>query len=79
MNEGVLDNPHQGYPESEKTDQHINLKPKQVVGLSDPPQRLMIVCAANHSVDLVLEKLDAISNRVPIVRLGQSMTREDLN
>lgn len=79
MNEGLLDKKHQGYPESERTDKHISLKPKQVLGLSDPPQRIMIVCAANSSVDLVLDKLSSISHKVPIVRLGQSMTREDLN
>lgn len=55
------------------------LKPKQEEGLSDPPQRILIVCAQTHSVDLVLDKLAVIADKVPIVRLGQSMVREDLN
>ena len=50
------------------------------MGLSDPPQRILIVCAQTHSVDLLLDKLASIeSQKVPIVRLGQSMVREDLN
>ena len=39
----------------------------------------MIVCSANHAVDLVLDKLAVIADKVPIVRLGQSMSRDDLN
>ena len=62
-----------------KTDKLVQLKPKQEQGLSDPPQRILIVCAQTHAVDLVLDKLSSISDRVPIVRLGQSMTRDDLN
>ena len=60
MNEGLLENYQsslQGYPTSAQTDSHHALKPKQIQGLSDPPQRIMIVSSANNAVDLILDKL----------------------
>lgn len=37
------------------------------------------MCAQTHAVDLVLDQLQVIAKNTPIVRLGQSMTRDDLN
>ena len=82
MNEGLLEYHQsnlQGYPEAAKTDKFHALKPKQVQGLSDPPQRLMIVCASNHSVDQMLDMLTPMADKHSIVRLGQSFARADLN
>lgn len=79
-NEGLLDfQKIQGYPIANKTDQHVTLRPRHEEGLSDPPQRILIVCAQTHSVDLVLDKLAVLGDKIPIVRLGNSMLREDLN
>jgi superfamily I DNA and/or RNA helicase len=39
----------------------------------------MIVCSANHAVDLLLDKLAVIADKISIVRLGTSMNRDDLN
>ena len=69
----------QGYPTANKTDVHRDLRPMQVVGLSDPPERILIVCAQSNGVDLLLDKLASFSSKWPIVRLGQSNSREDLN
>ena len=39
----------------------------------------MIVTPSSHAVDLILDKLSPIADRVKIRRLGQSLTRKDLN
>ena len=57
------------------------MRPRQEEGLSDPPQRIMIVCASALAIDQLLDKLSkAVPNPTKhIVRLGQSATRQDLN
>ena len=67
------------YPSALVSDQFVRLEPPRRLQHKEPPQRIMIVTPSSHAVDLILDKLSPIADRVKIRRLGQSLTRKDLN
>ena len=66
------------YQKSEVTDNFVELK-KKVVKEIAPPFRILIVSPTSNGCDHILDLLTPISKNFKIVRLGQSISRSDLD